>query len=434
MMTKDGTDPFVMMSTWSSLGDIMEAMGNELIGHYELVIKHIEKTNQKVDSIVLLSFFADNGFYLAHYFNCPMILLSPIGPAPHWSHLFGNPENPSYQPDTVMPFIEPMNFKERMYNSFFYGLMELGQIYGRRMNAELVDSKGLMKFEDYMNMYYNMSLLLQGSHFITHNSRPLVANTIEVGGMHCRKGKELPPDLKNVLDSSPEGVIYVSFGSTIQSSLMSKEHKKVFMETFAQLTHPIIWKWDEDSIPNLPENVILRKWLPQQDLLAHPNLKVFVTHGGLFSIQEALFHSTPLVGIPLGTDQKPNMLRAQSHGYAVMLEWPTLNTTGLSAAINRVMYDSMVKESMDRSHTLFTDQSEPPLEKAIWWVEYVMRHNGADFLKPQSMNLAFYQYNLLDVAGLVFVIVITLLFVFWKFCCYCCKKCCCDRAQKQKIE
>ena len=35
----------------------------------------------------------------------------------------------------------------------------------------------------------------------------------------------------------------------------------------------VIWKWDMD-IPDLPENIKLSSWLPQQDLLGHPNLKV----------------------------------------------------------------------------------------------------------------------------------------------------------------
>ena len=150
---------------------------------------------------------------------------------------------------------------------------------------------------------------------------------------------------------------------------------------------PILWKWDEDNIADLPKNVMIKKWVPQQDILAHPNLKLFVTHGGLlryhdkrsilcfifgqsihkllwmsvslwlhalswltglnshwmatfnmyftdikiqirsksilflalktfwhvikqsFSVQEALYHMKPLLGIPLGNDQKPNLLR-----------------------------------------------------------------------------------------------------------------------------
>ena len=119
----------------------------------------------------------------------------------------------------------------------------------------------------------------------------------------------MPDDLQHYLDSHPEGVVYVSFGSTVKPSEMSQERKQMFLDTFSTLNRPVIWKWDEDSIAGLPDNVLIKKWVPQQDLLAHPNLAVFVTHGGLLSVQEALYHKTPLVGIPLGNDHKPNLLR-----------------------------------------------------------------------------------------------------------------------------
>ena len=57
-------------------------------------------------------------------------------------------------------------------------------------------------------------------------------NTIEIGGIHCREGQSLPPDLKLFMDSHPEGVIYVSFGSTVKPSLMSSERKQIFIDTF----------------------------------------------------------------------------------------------------------------------------------------------------------------------------------------------------------
>ena len=80
---------------------------------------------------------------------------------------------------------------------------------------------------------------------------------------------------------------------------MTEERKRVFLEAFSQLAEfTILWKWDEEEVEGLPDNVILSKWLPQQDLLAMPNLRLFVTHGGLLSLQEALYHKTPLVGRP----------------------------------------------------------------------------------------------------------------------------------------
>ena len=113
------------------------------------------------------------------------------------------------------------------------------------------------------------------------------------------------------MDAHPEGVVYVSFGSALKLSQLATEQKKVFIDTFRELKNtPIIWKWD-DVLDNIPENVLVQKWLPQNDLLAHPSLRVFVTHGGLLSTQEALFHKIPLVGVPISTDQYPNMMRAE---------------------------------------------------------------------------------------------------------------------------
>ena len=127
------------------------------------------------------------------------------------------------------------------------------------------------------------------------------------------------------MDAHPEGVVYISFGSAIKPSSMTDEQKSVFRETFQALKDvPIIWKWDDDDLTGIPENVLVKKWLPQNDLLAHPNLKVFVTHGGLLSTQEALYHGVPLVGVPINGDQMANMMRAERHGYAIPLSLKTM--------------------------------------------------------------------------------------------------------------
>ena len=110
-----------------------------------------------------------------------------------------------------------------------------------------------------------------------------------IAGIHVKPGKELPEDLKKYMDSHPEGVVYVSFGSALKPSQMTAEQKNVFIDTFKELKNvPIIWKWD-DVPDGIPENVRLEKWLPQNDLLAHPNLKVFVTHGGMIQTLERSF-------------------------------------------------------------------------------------------------------------------------------------------------
>lgn len=50
---------------------------------------------------------------------------------------------------------------------------------------------------------------------------------------------------------------------------------------------------------------------------------------------------------------------------------------------------------------LFKDRPQDPKITAVWWIEYVLRHNGAHFLKPESTRLQWYQRRLLDAWGLL---------------------------------
>lgn len=60
---------------------------------------------------------------------------------------------------------------------------------------------------------------------------------------------------------------------------MPKEKLSEFIEGLRLLKQKVIWKYDGDAPENLPVNIIARKWIPQNDLLAHPSVVAFVTHG-----------------------------------------------------------------------------------------------------------------------------------------------------------
>ena len=134
-------------------------------------------------------------------------------------------------------------------------------------------------------------------------------NTILGGLMGCRTPPPLPQDLNTFVESAEHGVILVSFGSLIKASKMP-EHKRVMMlNVFSRLKQKVIWKW-EAEMPDAPDNVLLSPWLPQTPLLAHPKVRLFITHGGAGSLQETICHQTPIVGVPVHGDQFPNTQEA----------------------------------------------------------------------------------------------------------------------------
>lgn len=52
---------------------------------------------------------------------------------------------------------------------------------------------------------------------------------------------------------------------------------------------------------------------------------------------------------------------------------------------------------MQRVSGIFRDQMTAPVEKAVYWIEYVLRHGRAEHLLLASRNQSAYQRSLVDV-------------------------------------
>lgn len=58
---------------------------------------------------------------------------------------------------------------------------------------------------------------------------------------------------------------------------------------------------------------------------AHPNVKLFIGHGGALGVNEAVYESVPILGIPIYADQTVNLKTLQTHGAAEILEYEDIN-------------------------------------------------------------------------------------------------------------
>jgi len=62
---------------------------------------------------------------------------------------------------------------------------------------------------------------------------------------------------------------------------------------------------------------------------------------------------------------------------------------------------------------LLRDQPQDGVEKAIWWIEYVIRHKGAKHLRSIAADLPLWQYLMLDVLAFLLVILTSVLFIVY---------------------
>jgi glucuronosyltransferase len=86
--------------------------------------------------------------------------------------------------------------------------------------------------------------------------------------------KEIKPNFSNkdledfVNGAGDDGFILMSFGSVLRGSELPEATRKVMISAFGRLKQRVLWKWEDDAgIKDLPPNVRLSAWLPQQDLL-----------------------------------------------------------------------------------------------------------------------------------------------------------------------
>jgi glucuronosyltransferase len=117
------------------------------------------------------------------------------------------------------------------------------------------------------------------------------------------KTNPLPEDIKTFIESAEHGVVYFSLGGNLKPSKMSEEKKRDIQAALSKLKQKVVWKWDDESLKVDKNKFMVRKWLPQDDILAHENVKLFVTHGGLLSCTESIYRGKPVVGIPIFGDQ-----------------------------------------------------------------------------------------------------------------------------------
>ena len=277
----------IWKASWAAWSEVIEDMSMLAWRHPE--ISQLINTDRKFDAVMTLGLDA----YLADVFNCSLITWSPAGPVPMFMTGSGNVINLSVQPMIMTKYIEPMTFLQRVGNHLLHLVSDVWvRVMLYKMNGVRTRELGYELRSEAEVMEERFSVFISNHHPVTHGSWPYLPNVVEVGGLGVKEARPLTGDLRTFLDSTSAGAVYVSFGSAIPPSQMPAEKLELLLGVFRSLPqYSFVWKWDGE-IENLPDNVRTKTWIPQQDLLGHHNLRVFVTHGGMGGVSEAIYHKT----------------------------------------------------------------------------------------------------------------------------------------------
>lgn len=260
-------------------------------------------------------------------------------------------------------------------------------------------------------------LLLNSDHAIDY-PEPLQPNMILVGGLQITDPKELPADIKSFVESGKKGTVLMSLGTNILSNLLGDAVLTAILKTFESLPeYNFIWKFESEphELPIKPsKNVMVSKFLPQNDLLAHPNLKAFITHAGGLSTQESLWYGKPMVGIPFIADQYRTIEKSVAMGVGIKVEIGSFSAELFRKAIKEVLENPSFTTSAQKISKLYQDKPKRPLETAIWWIEYVMRNPDAPIYKSPTLEMGFLASNNYDIYLLIIFGLQLIAYAMWK--------------------
>ncbi|XP_051675718.2 UDP-glucuronosyltransferase 2B14 [Oryctolagus cuniculus] len=322
---------------------------------------------------------------------------------------------PSYVPMILSDLSGKMKFMERVKNMlcmlyFDFWFQTFNENRWDRLYSEVLGRP--VKFYELVG---KADMWLIRSYWDLEFPRPTLPNIHFVGGLHCKPAQPLPKEMEDFVQSSgEEGVVLFSLGSMIRN--ITEERTNVIASALAQLPQKVIWRFHGKKPENLGPNTQIYKWVPQNDVLGHPKTKAFVTHGGANGIYEAIHHGIPMVGLPLFGEQPDNVAYMTAKGAAIRLNWKTMSSADLLNALKTVIHDPSYKDNVMELSRIHHDQPTKPLDRAVFWIEYVMRHKGAKHLRVAAHDLTWYQYHSLDVIAFLLACVTTIIFLVIKTC------------------
>lgn len=389
----------------------------------QTLISHLQQ--QEFDA-VLTDPMVPTGSLMARKFGLPTINLLRGIPCALDMKSAGCPMPPSYVPHFLTGYTDKMNFRQRVFNT----IMALFEPLMCRLvywHFDNIASEFLGEDLSVAEVLSDSDIWLLRTDFTLEFPRPLMPNIVLVGGINCDVRNPLPDELTPWI-SGEHGFVVLTFGSMV--SEMPEKMLTIFFEAFKQIPQKVIWRYAGPVPENVPTNVKLMKWVPQNDLLAHPGARAFITHAGSHGLFEGLCHAVPMLMLPLLGDQPDNAHRFASRGTGIVLDIHSITAESLVNGLNEIINNPMYKKNLQKLSALHTDRPVDPLELSVFWTEYVMKHKGASHLKSAVHSLNWIQYYCLDV--LAFLLFVTVVFTMIVIKCF--KLCFRKLSRKRKQE
>jgi MGT family glycosyltransferase len=145
-----------------------------------------------------------------------------------------------------------------------------------------------------------------------------------------------------------DSTVYVSMGSATE---MAPWILDACVGALASMDgHVVIAGIEATNRPNVPSNFLLRRTIPQLQVLSRT--RVFITHGGMNSVMEAIYFRVPMIVLAATPEQRLVAERVEELRLGLALDQESLTSSVLRRAIHQIVRDRSYGERLDHMKVL----------------------------------------------------------------------------------
>ena len=249
-----------------------------------------------------------------------------------------------------------------------------------------------------------------------------------IGGAAPHPPKPLTKEFEDFVSKAEHGLIVVSFGSLVKTAPF--DLMTTLMEVFRKFPQRVVMRY-EGKWENVPDNVMLSKWLPQNDLIGHNKTVLYIAHGGNNGQTEGHYHGVPMVVLPFVGDQMYSAQRVEFKRRGKALNALDLEADELYETIIEVLTNPEYRNNIKRCSEII--KSFPSSHDVLdFWLNHVVKF-GSRHLKPMNMDMPLYKYFMLDVLLVIILVTVALFCCLFKTC-KGLKRCEVNRRKKTKAD
>lgn len=380
-------------------------------------VRKLVRSGEQFDLLVVDLFLSDSLLGLAHYYQIPTVVISPTGANTWLNQMTGNPQSSALDPSIFLPYSERMGLWQRSVNTLMGLFEKLTYNFFYMISQEAVYTKHFhtlcqlanTTLPHHRDLTKNLSLVLINSHPIVQYPRAYLPNMLEIAGAHLRgaqKQIELPTHITYFIESAPKGTVYLSLGADARTVDLAREKLDILLDVIRDLQdYNFLIKWEDPKFyTSLPKNAMIAEWWPQETVLAHANVKVFISTCGLMSIIESINGLTPILAIPIFPEQEVSARRLQQLGIGQMVSFDAFTYDALSMNIQKLATHRGYALQVAEMRLLLNSTYGTPIARSIHYIELILSSaGGGDFLKSHANELNFMRAELVDVLAIIFL-------------------------------